>query len=92
MTRYVDLAAVLMAYPAEQLVLIGSDDPYLDREVLAALPGRQLLVDGDHVLRVPGDPAAMVASHDRFVRTFDAWLAALVPGPGDDAGAGGRRR
>jgi hypothetical protein len=45
--------------------------------VLDALPGERLVVAGDHVLRVPGDPAAMVAIHDRFVRSFDAWLTSL---------------
>ena len=35
------------------------------------------MVAGDHVLRVPGDAAAMVASHEEFVRAFDAWLATV---------------
>jgi hypothetical protein len=43
-------------------------------DVLDALPGQCLVVPGDHILRVPGDVAAMVASHDRFVRSFDEWL------------------
>jgi len=73
-----EIAKALLSYPGEQLVVIGSDDPFLDQEVLDALPGQRLVVPGDHILRVPGDPAAMVASHDRFVRTFDAWLAALA--------------
>lgn len=73
-----DVAEVLLSYPAEQFVVIGSSDPYLSQEVLDALPGQRLVVPGDHVLRVPGDPAAMVASHDRFVRSFDAWLAAAL--------------
>lgn len=73
-----DLAKVLLSYPAEQYVLIGSGDPYLNQEVFDALPGERLCVRGDHVLRVPGDPAAMVASHERFVRSFDAWLAAAL--------------
>jgi len=70
-----DAAAVLRSYPAEQLVVIGSEDPYLRRDVLEGLPGQQLVVPGDHVLRVPGDPSAMVAAHERFVRVLDAWLA-----------------
>jgi hypothetical protein len=70
-------AAPLRSYPAAQLVVIGADDPYLDRDVLDALPGERVLVPGDHVLRVPGDATAMVASHDRFVRSLDAWLSAL---------------
>jgi hypothetical protein len=74
-----DVAGPLLSYPARQLVLIGSEDEFLDRDVLDALPGEHLLVPGDHVLRVPGDPAAMVAGHGRFVRAFDAWLAALTP-------------
>ena len=69
------MAKVLLAYPARQFTVIGSDDPFLDGEVFNALPGERLLVSGDHVLRVPGDPAGMVASHDHFVRAFDAWLA-----------------
>ncbi|MBZ5738228.1 hypothetical protein [Nocardioides mangrovi] len=69
-----DLAAPLLAYPAAQLVVIGSEDPYLDRDVLEALPGEQLVVPGDHVLRIPGDVSASVASHDRVVRAFDEWL------------------
>lgn len=72
-----DLADPLLSYPAAQLVVIGSSDPYLDQDVLDALPGERLVVPGDHLLRVPGDPAAMVASHETFVRTFDAWLAAI---------------
>lgn len=72
-----DLAEPLLSYPAAQLVVIGSSDPYLSQEVLDALPGERLVVAGDHILRVPGDAAAMVASHDRFVRSFDAWLTAL---------------
>lgn len=73
-----DVAEVLLSYPAEQFVVIGSSDPYLSQEVLDALPGQRLVVPGDHILRVPGDAAAMVASHDRFVRSFDAWLAASL--------------
>lgn len=69
-----DAAEPLLYYPAAQLVLIGAEDPYLSREVLDALPGERLVVPGDHVLRVPGDPAAMVASHELFVRAFDSWL------------------
>jgi hypothetical protein len=45
--------------------------------VFEALPGTRLLVAGDHILRVPGDAAAMVASHEQFVRAFDAWLTTL---------------
>lgn len=33
---------------------------------------QRLLVPGDHVLRVAGDPTAMVASHDQYVRSFKA--------------------
>jgi hypothetical protein len=69
-----DLAEPLLSYPAAQLVLIGSSDPYLSQDVLDALPGEHLVVRGDHILRVPDDPAAMVASHESFVRTFDEWL------------------
>jgi hypothetical protein len=72
-----DLAKPLLSYPAAQFVVIGSSDPYLRRDVFDALPGERLLVAGDHVLRVPGDAAAMVASHDEFVRSFDAWLTRL---------------
>jgi len=73
-----DLAAALTSYPAEQLVLIGESDPGLDREVFDSLPGRRLLVPGDHVLRVDGDVAAMVTSHELFVRSFDAWLGSAL--------------
>ncbi|MFA6575089.1 MAG: hypothetical protein WCS84_06680 [Nocardioides sp.] len=73
-----EAAAPLTSYPAAQLVVIGSRDPYLDREVLDGLPGTRVLVEGDHVLRVPGDPAAMVSAHARFVEAFDAWLGTLV--------------
>lgn len=69
-----DIADVLLTYPGRQFSIIGSSDPFLDQEVFDALPGVRLLVPGDHVLRVPGDPAAMVTSHERFVRAFDAWL------------------
>lgn len=72
-----EAAAPLLSYPAAQFVLIGSSDPFLRQEVLDELPGTHLLVAGDHVLRVPGDPAAMVASHERFIRAFDAWLTTL---------------
>ena len=70
-----DVAEVLTAYPADQLVVIGDSDPYLSQDVLDRLPGEHLVVPGDHILRVPGDPAAMAASHETFVRAFDAWLA-----------------
>jgi hypothetical protein len=69
-----DLAAPLTSYPAEQFVVIGASDRGLDPEVFDSLPGRRLLVPGDHVLRVDGDVAAMVTSHELFVRSFDAWL------------------
>ena len=74
-----ELAKPLLSYPAAQLVVIGDSDPFLDQDVLDALPGERLVVPGDHILRVPGDAAAMVASHDRFVRSFDAWLTTLRP-------------
>lgn len=70
-------AAPLTSYPAAQLVVIGSSDPYLDRGVLDGLPGTRVLVEGDHVLRVPGDPAAMVSAHARFVEAFDDWLTTI---------------
>jgi hypothetical protein len=73
-----DAARPMLAYPARQYVMIGAEDPFLDRAVLEALPGEHLVVPGDHVLRVAGDPAAMVASHERFVRSFDTWLATLA--------------
>jgi hypothetical protein len=72
-----DLAEPLLSYPAPQLVVIGAEDPYFNQGVLDALPGERVVVAGDHILRVPGDPAAMVAGHDAFVRAFDAWLARL---------------
>lgn len=72
-----DVAEVLLSYPAEQFVVIGSSDPYLSQEVFDALPGQRLCVRGEHILRVPGGAAAMVASHERFVRSFDAWLVAM---------------
>lgn len=74
-----DAAAPLLTYPASQFVLIGSEDPFLSHEVFEALPGTRLLVAGDHILRVPGDVVATVASHDQFVRAFDQWLATLAP-------------
>lgn len=74
-----DLAEALLSYPAAQLVVIGSSDPYFSQDVLDALPGERLVVAGDHILRVAGDPGAMVASHDSFVRSFDAWLTTLQP-------------
>lgn len=72
-----EAAGPLSTYPASQFTLIGADDPFLDRTVLDALPGVAVTVAGDHVLQVPGDPAASVASHEQFVRAFDSWLAAL---------------
>jgi len=74
-----EAAAPLLSYPASQFVVIGSSDPFLSQDVLGALPGTQLVVSGDHILRVPGDPVAMVASHESFIRAFDAWLASLTP-------------
>ena len=73
------VAELLLSYPAAQLVVIGATDPFLSQEVLDARPGERLVVAGDHILRVPGDAAAVVASHDSFVRAFDAWLAAVQP-------------
>lgn len=69
------IAEVLLNYPANQFSVIGSEDPYYVPAVFDALPGRRLLVAGDHVLRVPGDPVAMVDSHHQFTESFDAWLA-----------------
>lgn len=69
-----DLAEPLLSNPAAQFVVIGSSDPYFSQDVLDALPGERLVVAGDHILPVPGDAVAMVASHDRFVRSFDTWL------------------
>lgn len=74
-----DLARPLLSYPAAQFVVIGSSDPYFNQDILNALPGEHLVVAGDHILRVPGDAAAMVASHNQFVRSFDAWLTTLQP-------------
>jgi hypothetical protein len=72
-----EAAEALLSYPASQFVVIGSSDPYLSREVLDVLPGSCLVVAGDHILRVPGDVAAMVASHEQFIRAFDHWLTTL---------------
>lgn len=72
-----ELAKPLLSYPAAQFVVIGSNDTFLSHDVLDALPGEHLVVAGDHILRVPGDAAAMVASHDSFVRSFEAWLSGL---------------
>jgi hypothetical protein len=72
-----DAAEPLLSYPASQFVVIGSSDPFLSQGVLDALPGTSLVVAGDHILRVPDDPAAMVASHEQFVLAFDAWLTTL---------------
>ena len=74
-----DAAEPLLSYPVAQFVVIGAGDPYFSQDVFDALPGECLLVSGDHILRVSGDSAAMVASHDRFVRAFDAWLITLQP-------------
>lgn len=68
------VSEALLAYPAPQLTAIGESDPYLDRTVLAALGGRTVLVPGDHVLRVPGDPGAMLAAHTEVTLALDAWL------------------
>ena len=70
-----DIAKVLLRYPGNQFSVIGSEDPYYLPAVFDGLPGRRLLVPGDHVLRVPGDPVAMVNSHGQFAQAFDAWLA-----------------
>ena len=72
-----EAAEPLLSYPADQFVLIGSSDPYLSHSVFEALPGTRLVVAGNHILRVPGDAAAMVASHEQFVRAFDTWLTTL---------------
>jgi hypothetical protein len=72
-----DLAEPLLSYPADQLVVIGTEDPYYSHDVLSELPGERVVVPGDHILRVHGDPAAMVAGHDVFVRVFDEWLTRL---------------
>lgn len=74
-----EAAEPLLSYPASQFVVIGANDPYLSRDVLDALPGTRLVLLGDHILRVPGDPAAMVASHEQFIRAFDAWLKTVQP-------------
>jgi hypothetical protein len=67
----------LLSYPASQLVAIGSEDPYLDEGVLDRLPGTRVLVPGDHILGVPGDVPASVASHHEVIAALDAWLAGL---------------
>lgn len=73
------IAEVLLNYPARQFSVIGSEDPYYVPAVFDALPGRRLLVAGDHVLRVPGNPVAMVESHRQFTQSFDVWLAESEP-------------
>ena len=72
-------AEPLLSYPAAQFVVIGASDPYLSRDVLDLLPGTSLVVPGDHILRVDDDPAAMVESHEQFIRAFDAWLKSVQP-------------
>ena len=67
-------AAVLATYPARQFVAIGETDPFLDTDVFETLPGRRVLVEGDHVLVVPGEPLASVASHHTVVRELGDWL------------------
>ncbi len=74
-----EAAKPMLTYPTSQFVVIGSSDPYLSPEVLDALPGARLVVPGDHVLRVVDDAAAMVGSHEQFIRAFDAWLVSLRP-------------
>lgn len=71
------VAQALTSYPADQFVVIGSEDPLLAPDVLDALPGERLVVPGDHVLRVPGDVTATLAAHVTFVESFDAWLGEL---------------
>lgn len=70
------VAEPLASYPARQFVVIGSDDPIFDGDVLQALPGERLLVPGDHILAVPGNPRATMAGHERFVSALEAWLRA----------------
>lgn len=72
-----DLVDPLAHYPARQFIAIGTEDPFFDEDVLSRLPGEHLVVPGDHVLRVPGDPATMAASHSDFVHAFNAWVAGL---------------
>ena len=72
-----DAARPLLSYPTSQFSVIGSEDPFFDPDLFAMLPGDRLVVAGDHVLRVPGKPAAMVASHDQFIRAFDDWMERL---------------
>ena len=72
-----EAAKPLLTYPARQLVVIGSSDPYLSREVLDVLPGTSLIVPGDHGLRVADDAAAMVGSHEQFIRAFNVWLVSM---------------
>jgi hypothetical protein len=60
-----EAAEPLLSYPASEFVVIGSSDPYLSRDVFDVLPGTSLVVPGDQILRVPDDPAAMVASHEQ---------------------------
>ena len=71
------LAAAHAAYAGRQLVVIGDADPYLDRDVLASLPGRQVVVPGDHVLVSPGEPLATVDSHRQVVAALDTWLESI---------------
>lgn len=85
-----DVAGPLLSYPGRQFVMIGSSDPYLSKATLDALPGERLVVPGDHILRVPGDADAMVASHHRFVQSFDTWLAAAPEHGGDHRRSGTR--
>lgn len=71
------VADVLLGYPGNQLSVVGSEDPFYVPSVFDALPGTRLLVAGDHVLRVPGDPVAMAESHLQFVGSLDGWLDGL---------------
>ncbi|WP_340541059.1 hypothetical protein [Nocardioides sp. GXZ039] len=72
------ISRALSTYPAAQFTLIGQQDPWLDRSVFDALPGRTVLVEGDHILGVPGDVVGMVDAHREFVHAFDDWLSTLA--------------
>jgi hypothetical protein len=73
-----DQADVLGGYPVDQLIVIGSEDPFFRREVFDSLPGHPVLVPGDHVLAGNLDLIEMLRSHEAAIRAFDQWLSGLA--------------
>jgi hypothetical protein len=83
-----EVRAAVRGFPGRSLVVIGTDDPHHDPNVLAALAAQPtiatVVVEGaEHGMDIPGDPVASVRALERIV----AAQIRFLPSPEDAAPA-----